>query len=291
MKVAVLISGQPRNLEQGAWWFKNRVFPSNSYLHIDYYCHFWNNNETDLINRIKNSYDPKGMWIEDYSDYSDNLIHRIRDYNTKNPDWDNIPDNYKNGVLFNGSHVSKYCYNFWGQYLSANRITRCVENLNEYDIVIKTRSDIAFKPMDLKYWVQAFNNIKNNPAFRDKVFSNWLFVKSGIPYMGDFAFISTPVIWKNFADNLDENCYKLATSHKFLWNELNLIDDIMVPHWVWNKTSLFSKTNWLSFSVAWPMPFDSTLIRYPEQKIEIANYDYLKRRFDQYAVEEASSRF
>lgn len=291
MRIAILISGQPRNLEQGAWWIKNRVFPQNPYIQTDYYCHFWDDNTDNLQQRTKDIYNPVGCWVENYSDCADKLINRIRDYNYKNSNWDNIPDNYRNGVLFDGGRVSKYSYNFWGQYLSAARVTACVENLHEYDIVIKTRSDVAFKNMDIKFWLQAFKNIKANPAFRDKIFSNWLFVKSGIPYMGDFAFIATPQVWKNYADNLEENCYKLASTHKFLWNELNLIDDIMVPHWVWNKTSLFSKTDWLSFSVTWPMPFDTTLIRYPEQKIEIANYDYLKQRFDQYAREDAPAKF
>ena len=49
MKIAILLHGQPRYLEEGAWWFKNRVFPEHlNQLDVDYYCCFWHDDSTNL---------------------------------------------------------------------------------------------------------------------------------------------------------------------------------------------------------------------------------------------------
>jgi hypothetical protein len=81
-----------------------------------------------------------------------------------------------------------------------------------------------------------------------------------------------------------ENCISLATEHKQLWYELEVSEFSQPPHWLWNKLAMYSKTNMLSFSVVWPMPFDCKLIRYDEQLHDL-NFGYISQRFSQFEQE------
>ena len=53
MRIAILLHGQPRHLEQGAWWFKNRVFPEHfKRLKVDYYTCLWDDGSGMLSHRV-----------------------------------------------------------------------------------------------------------------------------------------------------------------------------------------------------------------------------------------------
>jgi hypothetical protein len=287
MRVAVLLTGMPRFLEQGAWWFKNRVFPKDRQIKVDYYCHFWNDGSENLETRIIKTFDPVKLRIEDYGPVIDEFIYRVRQYN-KNTNWDFVPDKYRNNQLFDTytlDQISDYNKNFWGQYLAASRLTAMTGDLSgQYDIVIKGRSDLAFNDMEERYWLDAFNNMNRNPVFHDKMLSNWLYIDKGIPYFGDFAFISKPNVWYNYSKDISEHCFRLAGPNKQLWYEIEVSKFTHEPHWVWNKLSMYSQTNWLSFSTVWPMPFDATLIRHRHDLFN-SSFGDLKSKFDQYQAE------
>lgn len=286
MKVAVLLTGQPRHLEQGAWWFKNKVFPAGCGIDVDYFAYFWDDGSTDLDNRIQNTYAPVRYHIDNYESTINNFIEQVQQRNRAINNWANVPIKYKDYFLFgiDKSHISNYSKNIWGQYLCASKMATMVGNLSSYDIVIRTRSDVAFKNIDVRYWKDAFTNICKNPIFDDKMFTPWLYVDSGIPLFADFAFISKPSVWYNFNKNIEQNCFKLITDHKALWYELEISEFHHVPHWIWNKLAMYSKTNMLSFSVVWPMPFDCKLFRYNEN-LNNLNFDHINRQFEKYSVE------
>lgn len=284
MRVAVLLTGQPRHLEQGAFWFKNRVFPEGCGIDVDYFGYFWDDGDPDLKNRIESTYNPVRYHIQDYNKIINEFIYKIKLENSK-LSWDYVPKRYKDAHLFNPDlqHISNYAKNFWGQYLCSGKISKMLGTMDDYDIVIRTRTDVAFKDMDINYWKEAFSNIYRNPIFDDKMFSPWLYVNGGIPLFADFAFISKPHVWHNFNKNIEEHCLKLATEHKQLWYELQVSEFPEPPHWIWNKLAMYSNTNMLSFSVVWPMPFDCKLIRYDED-LNLLNFEYIQEKFDQYQL-------
>ena len=285
MKVAVLVTGQPRHLEQGAWWFKNRVFPDGCGIDVDYYGYFWDDGDPDLRSRIENTYAPIRYHIQNYDNVIDKFIDSVQNIN-QHLDWSYVSDKFKHAHLFGveKQYISNYAKNFWGQYICSGKITKMLGTLSNYDIVIRTRSDVAFKDMDVKYWTEAFENIYRNPIFDDKMFSPWLYIDSGIPLFSDFAFISKPDVWYKFNDNIEDHCLKLASEHKQLWYELQVSDFPEPPHWIWNKLAMYSKTNMLSFSVVWPMPFDCKLIRYDEELHQL-NFQHIEQQFNQYQSE------
>ena len=286
MKVAVLLTGQPRHLEQGAWWFKNRVFPAGCGIDVDYFAYFWDDGSSDLENRIQKTYAPVKYHIDNYENTIDKFIDRVQQHNEKINNWSDISKKYKDSFLFgvDKSHISNYSKNIWGQYLCSGKMATMAGNLSSYDIVIRTRSDVAFRNMDIRYWKGAFSNICKNSIFHDKMFAPWLYVDGGIPLFADFAFISKPAVWHNFNKNMEEHCFKLATDHKSLWYELEISEFAHAPHWIWNKLAMYSKTNMLSFSVVWPMPFSCTVFRYSE-KLNNLNFNYITQQFEKYTAE------
>lgn len=286
MRVAVLLTGQPRHLEQGSFWFKNRVFPEGCGIDVDYFGYFWDNGDPNLSSRIENTYNPVRYHIQNYDTVINSFIDRVQKRNKEINDWSYVPQEFKNTHLFGveTQHISNYAKNFWGQYICAGKIKNMLGNLNDYDIVIRTRTDVAFKNMETKYWEDAFTNLHRNPIFDDKLFSPWLYVDRGIPLFADFAFISKPQVWQQFNDNIEENCFRLATENKQLWYELEVSNFPQPPHWLWSKLAMYNRTNMLSFSVVWPMPFDCKLIRYDED-LNLLNFEYIEKRFNQFQIE------
>ena len=264
MRIAVLVTGQPRFLEEGAWWFKNRVFPDHyRTLKVDYYCYFWDDGSTDLESRIISSYSPIKYKIDDYTKIIDVFTSTVLEYNSVNPQYSELVQKGLNeNILYGNQSPSVWGRDFWGQYFATNGITDMVGDLTEkYDVVIKTRSDAVFTPLSEKLWCACFKNIYANPTFADKMFAPWMHIEHGIPHMGDFAFISKPNLFYQFSKNIYNNCVDLATKDKSLFHELTIADHTYVAHWLWNKISNYSKSNWLSFAVVWPTPFSITLLR------------------------------
>ena len=265
MRIAVLIHGQPRYLEQGAWWFKNRVFPDHfKRLNVDYYTCFWEDGNKNLASRVQESYSPIKHSQHSYERWRDKIADEIGSYNKTNPLVNHISPTIKSNVMFCDDHYSNYQLNYWGQYMSCGLITQMVGDLTgQYDIVIRTRSDVAFNPMSEEMWLRAFHNMERNPVFHDKIMSDWLYVAGGRAFVGDFAFFSKPEVWYKFTKDMYKNCVKIATEDCLLWYDEKYNEDqhISFPHKTWTNLSVLSKTNWLSFAVVWPTPYASTLIR------------------------------
>ena len=281
MRIAVLVTGQPRFLEEGAWWMKNKVFTGKN-ITVDYYCYFWNDGSDNLRQRIEAAYNPVRYHIADYSSVMKEFIKNVKEYNSKNDTYlDLIPDNIRNSILFETEeqYMSDYTFNFFGQYLAINGITTMTGNLEGmYDIVVRTRSDTIFNNIPENDWLASFSNMHRNPVFRDKIMAPWLYVESGTPHIGDFCFISLPTPWYNYSKNLKENCFKLITEHRPLFYDLKVSDyKSILQHWVWMKTSVYSKTNWLSFSVTWPTAFDCVVLR---NKHDMSNMNFKSLRED-----------
>jgi hypothetical protein len=283
MKIAILVSGQPRFIEQGAEWIKNRVFNKLNGYDVDFYVYFWDNGDPNLEEKIQSSYNPVEYKISNFGLYLEDFKNQIQEKNKSlSLDFRLVPTYIRENILFDTPQLTDYGKNFWGQFLSAYEVSNLVKNYHEYDIIIKTRSDAVFDPMDPKVLKQTLKNIKQNKIFNTKIFTPWLQTIGGISYFCDFVFIATPETWINYSQNLRENCIKLATVDKALFYEFNIHEFHGISHWVWNKLSIYSLSGFLSFTVAWPMNFRGTsLIR---ENIDISNMSYaeINHRFVNY---------
>ena len=284
MRIAVLLHGQPRHLEQGAWWFKNKVFPKHfKNIQVDYFGAFWNDGTPDLRQRIESTYNPIRYHVFNYEEYWQKFYNECNEYHNNNDISNFLPGHIRHNVLCVDDihNVSKFQKNFWGQFISAGLVTNLTGNLSgEYDIVIRTRTDVAFKPMSEKLWVDTFNNMNTNPTFVDKIFADWMHVQHGRGLLGDFAFFAKPHVWYDFAKNIYNDCISIATENCLLWYDETLEKEksTLFPHKAWTNLSVVSHTDWLSFHVVWPSPYASTLIR-GDYNIQEETFDTLVQKF------------
>jgi hypothetical protein len=272
VKIAILLSGQPRFIQQGSSWIKNRIFNQHNGYKVDFYVHFWDNGDPELENKIIKYYDPVKYKISSYDQYIAEFISQITIENqASKEDFRLVPKYIRENILFDTYEPTYYGKNFWGQFLSTYEVSQLVKNYHDYDVVIKTRSDVIMNPMNADTWRRALGNVTKSPVFKTKIFTPWLHTLGGIPYFCDFVFISTPETWLNYSAHLRENCLKLSTENKALFYEFNLHEFQGISHWVWNKLSIYNSSGFLSFSVTWPMKFEAILLR---EDIDISKMNY-----------------
>lgn len=278
MKVALLITGQPRYFEQGAWWLKNKAFvENNSDFIINTYCYFWDNGDPDLKQKVSQHYNTNNVTIHDYtpviSDFITSVVNTDKNLN-------GLSIGLRENLLFDTPEITKWGYNFFGQYLAMHLAISHYENeLKDYDIIIKTRSDCIFNNMDMRHWTSIFHNIHRNPVFTDKLFADWLYIKSGQPYHGDYVFVGTPKQMIHYGKGIKDAILKICTSHVYWWKECDPDFTGAEAHWVWNRINYFTKNDWLSIAVVWPTPFSCTLIR-KDDIVYNLNYQQIKQIHD-----------
>jgi len=272
MKIAVLFTGQPRYLEQSGFWWREKTFPrSFQNIEVDYYCYFWDDGSDNLDDRIINAYQPVEYGIGDYNKSFHNHRHKIRLANENATDWHITNDYMKHIMCYQGDSFDNFAYNFPGMYLASAEGARLFGELSQYDIVIKTRSDNMLNNMQERQWMQLFSNMHRNAVFKDVLFTPWMRIRHGLPFMGDLCFIGKPNLMHSFLKNIDHQMVKLATVDKHLLSDFLIDPEIPFAHWLWSRCSLYSKTDWLSISVVWPVPFSSALLR---QDIPLYDKDY-----------------
>ena len=271
MKIAVLISGQPRYLKNVAEWNKNKLFQSHNGFEVDYYIHLWDNNGDNLATNIVKLYNPVDYVIGDYSSYLDDFKKTIIEQNKNYQDsFSLVPRYIRDNILFDTNEPTEYGNNFWGQFLSTYEVSKLVD-YSKYDFIIKTRSDAVINPMTPQLWHSSLSNVRRNPGFKERIFAPWLHTVSGIPHFCDFAFIAQPHVWEKYSKNLKDECILLATRDKALFYEFNLHSFYGISHWIWNKLSIYNASEFLSYSVTWPMNFSVSLLR---DDIDISNMTY-----------------
>ena len=69
MRIAVLITGQARHIQQSGFWNREKVFPKSfDNIKVDYYVYLWDDGSDDLADRIVKAYDPVKFEIGDYNE-------------------------------------------------------------------------------------------------------------------------------------------------------------------------------------------------------------------------------
>jgi len=272
MRIAVLITGQARHVQQSGFWNREKVFPKTcGNLKVDYYVYLWDDGSDDLADRIVNAYDPVKFEIGNYDEAFHSHRHQVRQANADATDWDLTSENIRHLICYQGENYDNYAYNFPGMYLASARGARMAGPLSEYDIVIKTRTDNIFNNIPERQWLQLFNNMYKNSVFSDNIFTPWLKIKNGLPFFGDFCFIGKPDLMHNFLKNMDNELIKLSSTDKHLLSDFLVNPEIPFEHWLWSRYSVYSKTDWLSISVVWPTAFGCTLLR---KDVELYDKDY-----------------
>ena len=280
MKIAILISGQPRFVKQGSDWIKNRIFSQQYGYDVDFYVHFWDNGDPNLEQTIRDCYNPIDFQIDNYKKYIGKFKSEVIEKNKSlQDDFKLVPTYVRENILFDTGEITQYGENFWGQFLSTYEVSNLVKNYHEYDIVIKTRSDAVLDPMSPDIWKKALRNIIRSPVFNTKIFTPWLQTVAGIPYFCDFTFISTPETWINYSRHLRDSCFRLATEDKPLFYEFNLHEFHGISHWIWNKLSIYSSAGFLSFTVTWPMKFNGAALLRDDFDTSNMSYDQIHQRF------------
>ena len=196
MRIAVLITGQARHIQQSGFWNREKVFPKSfDNIKVDYYVYLWDDGSDDLADRIVKAYDPVKFEIGDYNEAFHHHRHQIKKANTDAKDWNLTTSNTQHLMCYRGENYDKYAYNFPGMYLASARGARMAGPLSDYDIVIKTRSDNIFNNIPERQWLQLFNNMYRNPVFNDNIFTPWLKIQKWVTVFRRFLFY-----WKTTSD-------------------------------------------------------------------------------------------
>ena len=289
MKIAVLMSGQQRYLEQSSKWWRERCFPDfHKNIEVDYFLHLWDDG-TDLqqqYDKVWSLYNPKHVVISKYQDVIEDHIGKIKIRNNElqntkyGPNWHIVPEYVQHTVCYQGGEISQYTYNFPGMFLATAKIAESFESyFKEYDIAIKTRTDCILNPMPEHHWGNLFGNMLRQPAFNDIIFTPWLRIRNGLPFFGDLCFIGKSHLMQKFMTDMDKHLVKLATDDKHLLSDFMIDPEIPFAHWLWSRLSMYSRTDWLSINVVWPTPFDSCLIR-SDEDISDKKFEYLSNLYN-----------
>jgi hypothetical protein len=112
------------------------------------------------------------------------------------------------------------------------------------------------------------------------VYTSWLHIKSSLPFIGDYVFISNTDVWLDYTKDFNENLYNLLTKDKFLLYDLNFFKD-MIAHYFWIRLAIYSKTSFVPITGIFPMNFEAVLLRdgYGDT-IENSTYQDIKSNYE-----------
>ena len=116
MKIAVLMYGKPRFLEEGFKYFS--IFFNE--IDVDYYFHLWKGENT--LQKVNKLYKPKELIVEDQIDDLESQFN----------------------IKFDLSYTNKDVQTTLSPLLSMNKVGKLlIQSEQEYDLVVLTRTDIA----------------------------------------------------------------------------------------------------------------------------------------------------
>lgn len=181
MKAAVLFPGQLRKFLHPEVRENVFNFLKENTTSFDFYCSFWDSDE--VTDEIQSNYSPVKIKSEKWKEWKQNNKNIVDTF----IDRSKIPYEYAIGGIL-------------GQWYQINKCFSLIENPYEYDIIIRTRTDITFPIF----------NIKNLDL-------NHLYVEG--PYLNDYGykdcfFFSNP---KNmeYATSLFSSINSICLSNKF----------------------------------------------------------------------------
>ena len=113
----------------------------------------------------------------------------------------------------------------------------------DYDIVIRTRFDSILNPMSPSVWMTIFKDIEiQEKQNRAGIFAPWLYVRKGLPMLGDLISVASFASWKNYAENIESNLFDLLTKDKLTLYPLNN-GTPFITHIVWTMLGIPTNTS------------------------------------------------
>jgi hypothetical protein len=284
MRIAILMGGQARYIKQSAEWWNNRIFPKEFRgLTVDYFFNLWEEDQPeDLVDQIHSLWPTaKAVELSSYNTAFHHNRHLIKTANREANDWHLVNDYCKHLICYYGDEIDQFAYNFPGMYLSSAKVAKTFEPFKDkYDVVIKTRTDCFLNPMAENHWLNITHNMLRNPVFSDCIFTPWLRIRNGLPFMGDLCFIGKPKLMQKFLINIDEQYRTVCTDDKHLLSDFLVDPEIPMAHWLWSRLSIYSKTDWLALSVVWPTPFNSALLRH-DTTVYDKDFQWIEKSYNQ----------
>ena len=171
MKVAVLLFGQSRFFDI-TWPLIKEEFTFDN-VDVDFFVHFWDNTGytplgteepiSDNIQNILTAEDFKKVKITNYEKL-DNACDVIKNFYDNIVCRENPIQNSRENLRYTfGQHYSiKTAYNLIKDYEKCNNI--------EYDLIVKTRSDIIYRIPECYESVEEYKNIKQKYYFDNNTF-------------------------------------------------------------------------------------------------------------------------
>ena len=280
MKVAVLLTGQPRCVPEGSWWWHNKCSPVGEHYHMDFYVHTWDPGEPNQYGHIRTEWKALDIYpqynpvMDVFESYLNNFFAPILEYNGMDEltryihphiwDW------------FNSYHI--------GQFLSTSQATKMMLDTGiEYDYVIRTRFDTILNPMSSQAWMRIFKDIETQEKDceeRAGIFVPWLYVRGGLPVLGDLISVASFASWKTYAENMESNLFDLLTKDKLTLYPLNN-GTPFITHVVWTMLGIPTNTHFFPISGAMPVNFRVCLYRKEgySKSIEESTYEELSMHY------------
>lgn len=282
-KIAVLVTGSPRFIKEGAEWW-NKHIPNNCV--VDLYGHCWD--EHDHIGSLryynanfKVNPDLFSNWnFKDLSITKHHFNFSIYDTAKKDPE----------------THLSKYL--MWDKrrdhILSVHFADQLMKKTgNEYDAVVMMRFDTIIKPHVLEKMIPFICNFKKSSTNKfsighDKalywgltnpqIWCPWVQIRSGLPVMQDFLFVSTWQDWNTFTgENLYDRYERLLNEDYKLMEAINFVKSTYHPHVFWASLAFYSNANYIG-----DHRLESCVFRSEKENIDNYTYDDLLLEFDEH---------
>lgn len=252
LKLAVLITGSPRFVHEGAEWWFNNAMPSG--VDIDYYGHCWS--EHDYIGS-KRYYDPSKITI-DYEyfkcwPFSDFVIS---DHHFNFDIYDSVKNEdtkLRNFLLWDKRRDHTLSVAFASDLLFKSK--------KIYDLVLIIRFDTIIKPNSLdkvipfvlnfqKDHCRQFHKGHDKALFWNKtnptIFTPWVQIRQGLPVMQDYMFLCTYNDWVTYTGgNLYDRYHRLLNSDKHFLEPTNFVESTYHSHVIWSYLGCYSKANFI----------------------------------------------
>lgn len=251
VRIAVLLTGSPRFVKEGAEWWYNKSMPSDAT--IDYYGHAWDSH--DYIGRTRYYNADNKIINSEYFKHWNFTDFKLSTYSVNIPEFQTIRNS--------NSQLSKFL--LWEDrrdhllsVIQANDLL--IKSGKTYDIVIVMRYDtvikdgcldkaipfiIEFKDVHTTKFHRGYDKALywnvNNPV----IFTPWVQVRQGLPVMQDYMFICTYSDWATYSHNLQEKYRNILNKDIRILEPLHYIESTYIPHILWAFIGLYTNANFV----------------------------------------------